>query len=291
MSILVHRDTRVLIQGITGREGSYHAMQMIEYGTNVVAGVVPGRGGEWTHGKPVFDTVRLAIEATEAEASLIMVPPAFAADAIFEALDSGVQLIVCITEGIPIRDMMRVKPVVQRHNARLIGPNGFGILSPGRVKMGTMPHRIAMPGSVGIISKSGALSYEIIDAMTALGIGQSTIVGIGADPILGTDFLDVLTMFENDPETNSVVMVGEIGGREEIAAADYIARRMTKPVVAFIAGRSAPVGTTMGHAGAFIADELDTAESKMDALRNAGALVADNLDDVPLMLQQIMPSA
>ena len=285
MSILVPEGTRVIVQGITGREGSFHTGKMIEYGTNIVGGVSPGKGGEWEKGKPVFDTVKAAVEATEADATIIFVPPDNAIDAIYEAVDAHIQLIFCITEGIPILDMMRVNDYVRRKNCRLIGPNCPGILSPGRLKIGIIPGYIARPGSVGVVSRSGTLTYEVVNALTCVGLGQSTCIGIGADPIVGTSMVDVLEMFESDPETEYVALLGEIGGRAENKAADYIKYHMTKRVVAFVAGRSAPEGRRMGHAGAIVADRDGTAEAKIEALQSAGVLIANNPEEIPDLLK------
>ncbi|NJO84725.1 MAG: succinate--CoA ligase subunit alpha [Blastochloris sp.] len=275
MSILTRDDTRLIVQGITGREGSYHTRQMMLYGTNVVGGVTPGKGGEWEHGKPVFDTVTAAIDATGANASLIAVSAPAAADAIYEAIDAGMALIVCITDGIPVLDMVRVYTYLQGHSARLIGPNSPGILSPGECSIGIIPTGIARAGTVGIVSRSGSLMYEVISALTDADIGQSTCVGIGGDPVIGTRFVDVLQMFEDDPQTDRIIMLGEIGGRDEIAAAEYIKARITKPVSALIAGRSAPAGVRMGHAGAVVDEPASTAIEKIDALRSAGVQIAD----------------
>lgn len=285
MAILLNQNSRVLVQGMTGREGKFHSGQMIEYGTHVVGGVTPGKGGEWVHGKPVFDTVRACVEATEANVSMILVPAPFAADAIFEAVDSKIPLIVCLTEGIPVRDMMRVHEYLERSGSRLIGPNCPGLLSPKeKAKVGFMPNYVGMPGPVGVVSKSGTLTYETVAAMSARGLGQTTCVGIGGDPIIGTTFVDVLQMFEDDIETEQVVLMGEIGGRAEVDAADFIREKMTKPVVAFIAGRSAPAGTRMGHAGAIIEGGEGTAQEKIDALRKAGVRIAENPEEIPDLL-------
>lgn len=285
MSILVDRNTRVIVQGMTGREGRFHSGQMIEYGTNVVGGVTPGKGGEWVHGKPIFDTVKSAVEATEANCSMILVPAPFAADAIYEAADSGISLIVCLTEGIPVLDMMRVYEYLQRTKSRLIGPNCPGLLTPGQAKVGFMPGYIGKPGGVGVVSKSGTLTYETVAALSANGLGQSTCVGIGGDPIIGTNFVEVLQMFEEDPETERIVLMGEIGGRAEVDAAEFIKANMTKPVVAFIAGKSAPEGTRMGHAGAIVEGGEGTAQEKIEALRAAGARIADNPEQIPQLLR------
>lgn len=285
MAILADKDTRLLVQGITGREGGFHTQQMIEYGTNVVGGVTPGKGGEWVHSKPVFDTVKKAMDTTGANASIIYAPAAFAPDAIYEAVDAGIELIVCITENIPIFDMMKVYDYVMQSKSRLIGPNCPGLLTPGQAKVGIMPGYIAKPGNVGVVSKSGTLTYEVVYALTQAGLGQSTCVGIGGDPVIGTNFVDVLRMFEEDVETEKVVLIGEIGGRAEIDAADFIKAHMTKPVAAFIAGKSAPPGTRMGHAGAIIEGGAGTAAEKIDALLEAGAKVADNPEQIPNLLK------
>jgi succinyl-CoA synthetase alpha subunit len=284
MAILADKNTKLLVQGITGREGLFHTEQMIEYGTNVVAGVTPGKGGEWVLGKPVFDTVKSACESTGANASIIYVPAAFAVDAMFEALDAGIELIVCITERIPIMDMMKVRALLDRSKSRLIGPNCPGLLTPGQAKIGIMPGHIAMPGNVGVVSRSGTLTYEVVYALTQQGIGQTTCVGIGGDPINGTNFIDVLQMFEDDPETEKVVMIGEIGGTDEEKAAQFIANCMTKPVVSFIAGQTAPPGRRMGHAGAIVEGGAGTAADKIAALKAAGVKVADHPEQIPELL-------
>lgn len=284
MSILVDKNTRLIVQGITGREGTFHTSQMIAYGTNVVGGVTPGKGGQWfsTEDKkvPVFDTVKEAVVATDANVSLIFVPARFAVDAIYEAADAVVDLIVCLTEHIPVLDMIAARAYLDKLDVRLIGPNCPGLLTPGEAKVGIIPGSIAIPGNVGVVSKSGTLTYEVIDALTKLGIGQSTCVGIGGDPIAGTNFIDVLALFEEDPATEQIVMIGEIGGNAEEQAAAYIAQHVTKPVTSFIAGRTAPPGKRMGHAGAIVEGKSGTAESKVEALRAAGVRVADNPDDI-----------
>jgi succinyl-CoA synthetase alpha subunit len=285
MAILADKNTRLLVQGITGREGSFHTKQMIEYGTNVVGGVTPGKGGEWIHGKPVFDTVKKALDATGANTSIIYAPAASAPDAIYEAADAGMELIVCITEGVPIQDMMRVNEYVKQSKSRLVGPNCPGLLTPEQAKVGIMPGYIAKPGNIGVVSKSGTLTYEVVYALTQSGLGQSTCIGIGGDPIIGTNFVDVLRMFEEDPETEKIVLIGEIGGRAEVDAAEFIQRHMSKPVAAFIAGKSAPPGTRMGHAGAIIEGGAGTAAEKIQALLAAGAKVADNPDQIPGLLK------
>ncbi len=287
MSILVDQNTRLLGQGITGHEGLFHARLMLEYGTQVVAGVTPGKGGEWIlEGKiPVFDSVQLAVEATGANATVIFVPAKFAPDAIFEAADAGIPLIVCITEGIPIRDMMAVRKYLDQKGARLIGPNCPGLLSPGKAKVGIIPGDIAIAGDVGVVSRSGTLTYEVLYALLLQGMGASTCVGIGGDPINGTSFLDVLEMFEDDPHTDRVVLIGEIGGSDEERASEYIADHMTKPVVAFIAGRTAPAGKRMGHAGAIVEGGSGTAEAKIQALQDAGVKVAAYPEEIPELLK------
>ena len=275
MSILVGNDTRLVVQGITGREGLFHATQMKEYGTNIVAGVTPGKGGQTVlEDVPVFDTVKEAVDIAGANTSIIYVPARFAADAILEAADAGVDFIICITEGIPALDMVRVRAYVDTTSSRLLGPNCPGAITPGQAKCGIMPGHIHQPGSVGIVSRSGTLTYEAVYALSALGIGHSTVVGIGGDPVNGTSFLDVLQLFEADPETTHVVMIGEIGGTDEQKAAEYIGAHMTKPVVGFIAGQTAPPGKRMGHAGAIISGGEGTAAEKIAALQAAGVDVA-----------------
>jgi succinyl-CoA synthetase alpha subunit len=284
MAILVDKNTRLLIQGITGREGLFHTQQMIAYGTNVVGGVTPGKGGEWVEGKPVFDTVKEARESTGANATIIYVPARFAPDSVYEAIDAGMELVVCITEGIPISEMMKVREYLDASNSRLIGPNCPGLLTPGQAKVGIMPGYIATPGNVGVVSKSGTLTYEVVNALTQKGIGQSTCVGIGGDPINGTDFIDVLQLFEDDPQTDKVVLIGEIGGDAEIKAAQFIRDEMTKPVVSFIAGKAAPPGRTMGHAGALIEGGKGTYQEKVEALLAAKVKVAQHPEQIPELL-------
>ncbi len=287
MSILVDNNTRLVVQGITGREGEFHSRQMVAYGTKVVAGVVPGRGGQTAiDGQvPVFDTVRQSVEQAGANTSIIYVPAPFAPDAIREAADAGISLIVCITEGIPANDMVSTYAFVQEQGARLIGPNCPGLLTPGQAKVGIIPGNIATPGPVGVVSKSGTLTYEAVDALTRLGVGQSTIVGIGGDPIIGTSFIDVLELFQADAATQAIVLIGEIGGTAEQDAARYIAANVTKPVVSFIAGQTAPPGKRMGHAGAIISGGEGTAQEKIAALEAVGAKVARLPTDIAQLVK------
>ena len=276
MSILIDSSTRLVVQGITGKEGSFHAEQMIEYGTNVIGGVTPGKGGTTHLDRPVYNTVREAVEAG-ANTSVIFVPPPFAAEAILEAADAGIAVIVCITEGIPVKDMIPVAPFVRHKGARLVGPNCPGLLTPGdAVKVGIMPTMIFSDGPVGVISRSGTLTYETVDQLTRVGLGQTTAVGIGGDPIIGTQFIDALRMFEMDDATEAVVMIGEIGGSAEEEAADYVKREMSKPVFGFIAGRTAPPGRRMGHAGAIVSGGKGTAEAKLEAMRDAGITTVES---------------
>ena len=281
MSIFVGADTRLVVQGITGRDGSFHAKQMLEYGTQVVAGVTPGKGGQRFQGQvPIFDTVLDAVNATGANTSVIYVPPMFAADAIMEAADAGLSLVVCITEGVPVLDMTRVYPFVRERGARLIGPNCPGLISPGRSKVGIIPGNICARGAIGLVSRSGTLTYEVVYQLTRAGLGQTTCVGIGGDPINGTNFIDCLAAFEADAETEGVVLIGEIGGTDEQEAAQFVKQGMSKPVVGFIAGRTAPPGRRMGHAGAIISGSAGTAVEKIEAFREAGMTVAERPIDV-----------
>ena len=275
MSIFIDNSTKLIVQGITGRDGSFHTKQMIEYGTKVVGGVTPGKGGQQFEGTvPIFDTVYDAVQATGANTSVIYVPPMFAADAMMEAAAAGVKLIVCITEGVPVLDMTKVYPYVKEHGARLLGPNCPGLITPGQSKVGIIPGRICLPGSVGVVSRSGTLTYEIVNQLTRAGIGQSSCVGIGGDPINGTNFIDCLAAFEADPNTKAVAMMGEIGGTDEQEAAKFVKEHMTKPVVGFIAGQTAPPGRRMGHAGAIISGSAGTAAEKIEAFEAAGMGVA-----------------
>src|ERR687894_517704 len=280
VAILVDEGTRLLVQGITGREGAFHTGRMLESGTNVVAGVTPGKGGQDYQGVPIFNTVEDAVAETGANASVIFVPPPFAADAIFESLDAGLSTVCCITEGIPVHDMMRVTDYLQLKDATLIGPNCPGVLSPEKANVSIMPRDIFTPGRVGVVSRSGTLTYQIVNELTLRGIGQSTAAGIGGDPIIGTNFIEILEKFEADPETECVVMIGEIGGNAEQLAAEYVQREMSTPVVAYIAGFTAPEGKTMGHAGAIVSGGESTAEAKSEALRGAGIRAATNPSEV-----------
>ncbi|MFB6126816.1 MAG: succinate--CoA ligase subunit alpha [Halolamina sp.] len=281
MSVLVDSDTRVVVQGITGGEGKFHAEQMLNYGTNVVAGAVPGKGGQTVDGVPVYDTVHEAARAEDADASVVFVPPAFAGDALFEALDAPLDLVVAITEGIPTRDMAKVNKRLREVDTRLLGPNCPGIITPGESKLGILPGNIFSEGEVGLVSRSGTLTYQVVDSLTQRDIGQTTAVGIGGDPIIGTSFVDALELFEADPDTEAVVMCGEIGGEDEERAAEFIAANMDTPVTGFIAGRTAPPGKRMGHAGAIVSGSgTGTAESKISALNDAGVPVGDTPEEV-----------
>jgi succinyl-CoA synthetase alpha subunit len=288
MSILVDSGTRLIVQGITGSEGSFHAAQMIEYGTNVVGGAVPGKGGQIEHGVPVFDTVEQAVKETGADASVIFVPPPFAADAIMESAEAGVKLVVCITEGIPTLDMVKVADYLKGSDTRLIGPNCPGIITPGQCKIGIMPGFIHTPGSVGIISRSGTLTYEAVHQLSTEGLGQSTAIGIGGDPIIGSTFLDLLKLFNDDPATEGVVLIGEIGGTAEEEAAEWVKDNGTKPIVSFIAGRTAPPGKRMGHAGAIISGGKGTAQEKMSALRSAGITVCESPAEIGSTVKAVL---
>ncbi|MDO8688596.1 MAG: succinate--CoA ligase subunit alpha [Dehalococcoidia bacterium] len=288
MSILIDENTRVVVQGITGKEGAFHARQMIEYGTKVVAGMTPGKGGSDFEGVPVFDTVEQAVKETGANVSIIFVPPAGATDAVLEAADAGVPLVICITEGIPILDMVTAKRSLAGGATRLIGPNCPGLISPGKSKVGIMPGSIHLPGRVGLVSRSGTLTYDAVDQLTSRGIGQSTCVGVGGDPIIGSSFVDILGLFQADPDTEAVVMVGEIGGTAEEEAADFILKHMTKPVVAFIAGQTAPPGRRMGHAGAIISGGHGTAAEKTVALMACGIAVVPNPADIGSTVERVL---
>ena len=288
MSILLDEKTRLLVQGITGGEGSFHTERCIAYGTKVVAGVTPGKGGNEIFGVPVFDTVETAVKETGANASLVFVPPAFAADSIMESISSGIPLIVCITEGIPVRDMVMVHSYLKDKPTRLIGPNCAGAISPGKCKAGIMAGDIHLPGNVGVVSRSGTLTYEAVAQLTALGIGQSSCIGIGGDPLPGSTFVDILSLFQEDKDTSAVVLIGEIGGTAEQEAASFIKQKMTKPVVAFIAGSTAPPGKRMGHAGAIISGSSGRAQDKMAALADAGVTIAAGPAEIGLTLKKVL---
>jgi len=287
MSILVDKNTRLIVQGITGREGLFHSQQMLDYGTNVVAGTRPGKGGEWVLGGkvPVFDSVKIAMEATGANTSIIFVPARFATDAMLESADAGVELIVCLTEHIPVQDMMRVRAYLDQQQVRMVGPNCPGILTPGESKVGIIPGNIAIPGNIGVVSRSGTLTYEVLFALKEKEMGASTCVGIGGDPINGTNFIDCLEMFEDDPNTDKIILIGEIGGTDEEKAAEYISNHMTKPVYGFIAGKTAPPGKRMGHAGAIVEGGEGTAADKIKALEAAGVQVANHPEELAHMLK------
>jgi succinyl-CoA synthetase alpha subunit len=285
VSIIVNSSSRVLVQGITGREGSFHTTQMVEYGTAVVSGVTPGGLGKSVAGVPVFNTVADAVAETQPNVSIIFVPAKFAPDAIYEAVDGGIPFVICITEGLPVIDMIPVYDYVKRKGARLLGPNCPGIITPGQTKIGIMPGFIHQPGKVGLVSRSGTLTYEVVNALTLAGLGQSTAIGIGGDPIIGTNYVDALRMFQDDPDTDAIVMLGEIGGSDEEDAAAFIKSYVTKPMAGFIAGRTAPEGKRMGHAGAIISGGAGTAASKIAALEDAGVRVADSPSQVPILLK------
>jgi len=288
MSILVNKNSKVIVQGFTGTEGTFHATQMIEYGTNVVGGITPGKGGTTHLGKPVFDTVSDAVKQTGADVSIIFVPPAFAADAIMEAAEAGIKVIVCITEGIPVQDMLRAKEYIKSRKCRLIGPNCPGIITPGEAKVGIMPGFIHQKGIVGIVSRSGTLTYEAVDQLTKAGLGQTTAIGIGGDPVIGTTTRDAVELLMADPETKGIVMIGEIGGSMEADAAYWIKDHGTKPVVSFIAGATAPKGRTMGHAGAIVGGKADTAEAKKAILRECGVHVVDSPAEIGSAMSQLL---
>ena len=288
MSVLVGNDTRLVVQGFTGSEGTFHAEQMIEYGTTVVGGVTPGKGGQKHLGLPVFNTVADAVETEGANTSVIFVPPPFAADAISEAAFAGIKVIICITEGIPVSDMIKAKQIVKSHGATLIGPNCPGVITPGEAKIGIMPAMIFKPGTVGLISRSGTLTYEAVDQLTKAGLGQSTAIGIGGDPVIGTTHLDAVKLFQEDPDTDAIVLIGEIGGTAEEEAAAYIKENVDKPVVAFIAGSTAPPGRRMGHAGAIISGGKGSAQDKKKALRDAGITVVDSPADIGVTLKEML---
>jgi len=288
MSVLVNKDSKVIIQGFTGKEGTFHATQMIEYGTQVVGGVTPGKGGQTHLNLPVFNTVSDAVKKTDADVSLIFVPPAFAADAIMEAAEAGIKVIICITEGVPTKDMIMVKEFLSDKSCRLIGPNCPGIITPEEAKIGIMPGFIHKKGSIGIVSRSGTLTYEAVDQLTKVGLGQSTAIGIGGDPIIGTSIKDAVELFMNDSETKGIVMIGEIGGSMEADAAYWIKENGTKPVVSFIAGATAPKGRTMGHAGAIVGGKADTAQAKKEILRECGITVADSPADIGSKMKELI---
>ena len=288
MSVLVGNKTRLIVQGFTGSEGSFHAGQMIEYGTNIVGGVTPGKGGQKHLNKPVFNTVADAVENEGANTSVIFVPPPFAADAIMEAAVSGIKVIICITEGIPVQDMVKAKQVCKNNGATLVGPNCPGVITPGEAKVGIMPAMIFTPGTVGLISRSGTLTYEAVDQLTKVGLGQSTAIGIGGDPVIGTNHTDAVKLFNDDPDTEAIVLIGEIGGSAEEEAAAYIQQYVKKPVVAFIAGSTAPPGRRMGHAGAIISGGQGTAEDKKSALQKAGVTVAESPAEIGVTLKELL---
>lgn len=291
MSVLVNKDSKIIVQGFTGKEGTFHATQMIDYGTNVVGGVTPGKGGQSHLHKPVFNTVKDAVDQTGANVSLIFVPPAFSADAIMEAADAGIKVIICITEGIPVQDMVKVKEYLKDKDCRMVGPNCPGVITPGEAKVGIMPGFIHMPGKIGIVSRSGTLTYEAVDQLTKLGLGQSTAIGIGGDPIIGTTTKDAVELFMNDPDTEGIVMIGEIGGNMEADAGRYIKEHGTKPVVSFIAGATAPKGRTMGHAGAIIGGKDDTAQAKMKILKDCGVHVVESPADIGATMAKVLGKA
>ncbi len=288
MSVLVNKDSKVIVQGFTGGEGTFHAGQMIDYGTNVVGGVTPGKGGQEHLGKPVFNTVKDAVDKAQADTSVIFVPPPFAADAIMEAAEAGIKVIICITEGLPTKDMVAVKEFLSDKDCRLVGPNCPGVITPGEAKVGIMPGFIHQKGRVGIVSRSGTLTYEAVDQLTKIGLGQTTAIGIGGDPIIGTTTRDAVQLLMNDPETEGIVMIGEIGGNMEADAAYWIKENGTKPVVSFIAGATAPKGRTMGHAGAIVGGKADTAEAKKEILRDCGVHVVDSPADLGTKMAELL---
>ncbi len=288
MSVLVNKESRIVIQGFTGKEGTFHARQMIEYGTNVVGGVTPGKGGQMHLDRPVFNTVQEAVDKTGANVSLIFVPPAFSSDAIMEAADAGIKVIICITEGIPVQDMIKVKEYLDGKETRLVGPNCPGVITPGEAKVGIMPGFIHTPGKIGIVSRSGTLTYEAVDQLTKLGLGQSTAIGIGGDPIIGTTTKEAIELFMNDPDTEGIVMIGEIGGSMEAEAAYYVRDHGTKPVVSFIAGATAPKGRTMGHAGAIIGGKDDTAQAKKKILKECGVHVVESPAEIGKTMSEVL---
>jgi succinyl-CoA synthetase alpha subunit len=288
MSVLVGNDTRLIVQGFTGSEGTFHAGQMIEYGTNVIGGVTPGKGGQTHLERPVFNTVAEAVEKEGANTSVIFVPPPFAGDAISEAAFAGIKVIICITEGIPVRDMIIAKQIVNSHDATLIGPNCPGVITPGEAKVGIMPAMIFSPGNIGLISRSGTLTYEAVDQLSKAGLGQSTAIGIGGDPVIGTTHTDAVKLFQNDPDTEAIVLIGEIGGSAEEEAAAYIREHVDKPVVAFIAGSTAPPGRRMGHAGAIISGGQGTAQDKKKALKEAGVTVVESPADIGITMKNLL---
>jgi len=290
MSVLVNKDSNIIVQGITGTEGSFHASQMIEYGTNIVGGVTPGKGGQEHLGKPVFNTVQEAVDKVGADTSIIFVPPRFAPDAIMEAADAGIKVIICITEGIPVQDMVKVKAYLNNRDCRLVGPNCPGVITPGEAKCGIMPGFIHQKGKIGIVSRSGTLTYEAVDQVTKAGMGQSTCIGIGGDPIVGTTTKEAVELLMNDPETVGIIMIGEIGGSMEADAAYWIKENGTKPVVGFIAGQTAPKGRTMGHAGAIIGGKDDTAEAKMAIMRECGIHVVESPADIGVTMVEALKS-
>jgi succinyl-CoA synthetase alpha subunit len=288
MSVLVNKESNIIVQGFTGKEGSFHAEQMIEYGTNVVGGVTPGKGGLEHLGKPVFNTVKEAVNDVNADTTVIFVPPAFASDAIMEAADAGIKVIICITEGIPVQDMVKVKEYLRDRNCTLVGPNCPGVITPGEAKVGIMPGFIHNPGRIGIVSRSGTLTYEAVDQVTKAGMGQSTCIGIGGDPIVGTTTLDAVKLLMADPETDGIIMIGEIGGNMEADAAQWIKENGTKPVVGFIAGQTAPKGRTMGHAGAIVGGKADTAQAKMEIMQACNIHVVKSPADIGITMKKVL---